>query len=312
VPHADGHRPLLEPTARSQASAASRQRLELARNITSLCPTSFAREIAVTGSTSRGVANSRSDLELNLWSDLSPSDRLPAWLDLNLRWLKEAGQAKNFYVDQTPIADGSFWATCRIRGIWVEIGWQQLDIQASWVDRLLSGNIVAHSLLTMADALIHAVPVRTTGALAKWKAALSEYPPALQERLIRDAIDSWTFPLHIEMSWKASGEHRLKYFEHLLADIHGVLRLVFAVNRIWEPDWKRLRRRVSSAMIKPTRMVSRITGILHELDPFEARAECYKLILETLALVPGRFDGSRASEILTSSLMKHTNSHRVP
>lgn len=289
------------------ASEASRRRFKLARAIAEVCPPELAQEIAVTGSTSRGVANSHSDLEINVWTDLLPLRQLEinAWLHANLDWLKGLEKIRELYVDQTPIIDGSVWITFQVGDIWVEMSWQRLDTQSSLVKRLLSGDVVVHGLLMVADALIYAIPLRSSGLLGEWQIALAEYPMLLQDRLIRDAADAWMFPLHVDTCWKTYGEHRLQFLEHLIFDVHGLLRLVFALNRTWEPDWKRLRQRLSPLSIKPTRMISRMNLVLIEADRLEARAACYRLIRDALSLTPSRFKVSRAADIITQSLRKH-------
>ncbi len=53
----------------SDATAASRLRLDLAQRLTDVCPAELGQEIALTGSAARGRADDFSDIELNLWVD---------------------------------------------------------------------------------------------------------------------------------------------------------------------------------------------------------------------------------------------------
>ena len=54
------------------ASAASIRRAELAQRLVESCPPALADEIALVGSTARGIADDEFDLELNLWAQAIP------------------------------------------------------------------------------------------------------------------------------------------------------------------------------------------------------------------------------------------------
>lgn len=291
-------------------SPASQRRLEIARRIEELCPRRLVDEVAVTGSVSRGVATAKSDLELNFWTNSLPANAATGsqWLDEHLQWLTQNAGVSEFLVDKTPISDGSFWASMKFEGVWVETSWQRVDAQAKLIKELLAGQIVDHSLTVIADVLVNAVPIRTEGRLAAWKSELKHYPVTLQARLISDTIDSWTFPLHVDACWEANGESRLKFLEYLLRDIHGVLRIVFALNEVWEPDWKRLRIRVATLPVKPRGLIKRIAAILRDPSSRAARATCYELIMDTLALAPNKYHVTRASDVISRSLKRHLSS----
>ena len=61
-----------------------------------------------------------------------------------------------------------------------------------------------------------------------------------------------------------------------------MLRIVFALNRAWEPDWKRLPEIVAPLAVKPERLAERIDEALREVDIVSAR----ELVRDTLALAP--------------------------
>lgn len=182
-----------------QATQASRIRYRLARDLAAQCPAELAQEIAATGSTSRGVAGARSDLEINFWTDTIPDafHERPAWLAGQLTWLRRLDGVSDVYVDDTPIADGSVWVTFGFHGVWVEAAWQDIQTQSQLVAETLRGDVLDHERLVVADAVFHALPLCTAGALARWQQSLSVYPNGLQSRLIRTAVEGWVYPLHI-------------------------------------------------------------------------------------------------------------------
>jgi predicted nucleotidyltransferase len=68
----------------------------------------------------------------------------------------------------------------------------------------------------------------------------------------------------------------------LADDLENVLRIVFALNREWQPGWKRLPESVAPLAIKPERLAERVDKALLASDLVRARA----LVRDTLALAP--------------------------
>jgi hypothetical protein len=88
----------------------------------------------------------------------------------------------------------------------------------------------------------------------------------------------------------------------MIEDVHRVLRLLFAINRQWDRDWKWLKLVTTDLSMKPHDLAERIEGIFSMTDSRAARLECNRVILETLDLVPPPHDVSRARTIIADSL----------
>ena len=73
-----------------------------------------------------------------------------------------------------------------------------------------------------------------------------------------------------------------------------VLRIVYALNRVWEPTTKRLAVRVEPLRVKPERLAERIEDVLAEPEPIRALVVLSELQAETLALAPGGPNVDRA------------------
>lgn len=262
----------------NEPSAESRRRLELARRISDACPPRLGREIAATGSVAAGWADGESDLELNLYVNSLPS------AEERLDWLDHLG-AEDVELDLETSPDGTPWSFFRVDGIPVEAGWQQIDSVETWLRRLLDAEIRDHWLLVPADAVVHAVPVRTGGLLSQWQAELSRYPQQLRHRLIEGACVGWRDPWSRLTLARRGDSLRLR--EALVRDCHAVLRILFALNSLWEPDWKWLEHRARALEIKPNRLVERVNEVVETASSEEAIAGCCALIRDTLALVPG-------------------------
>jgi tRNA nucleotidyltransferase/poly(A) polymerase len=81
-----------------------------------------------------------------------------------------------------------------------------------------------------------------------------------------------------------------------------VLRIVYALNRVWEPTTKRLASRVDSLAVKPERLAERITEALTEPDPRRALLTLTELQLDTVQLAPSGPNVDRARTWLADGL----------
>src|SRR5260221_4115592 len=259
-------------------SEASRIRYKIAHELAQLCPPALGQEIVLTGSTSRGIADEVSDIEQVFYVDVLPL------VEERGKWLYEIG-AKDIESDTEPIRDGSIWTTCCFRDIWIEAGWQAITLHEKNLQDILAGNIIDHRLLKLADIISHAVPLRSQGLLAKWQQELAHYPDGLPERLIADATELWMFPHTAAVRWALIRRGDLSSLaERLLRDIYNILRILFALNRRWEPEWKWIDYITGSLTIKPEHLIERINQVFFVPPSHESVAACMQLICDTLLL----------------------------
>lgn len=212
------------------ASEASRIRYQLALELAQRCPPEFGKECILTGSSSRGLSDDASDLEQVFYVDALPA------MQEREQWLKAVG-IRDLVSDYEPIEDGSIWATFRFQGIWIEAGWQIIQAHEQNLRNILAGTVIDHHHLKLADIISHALTLRSVGLLAKWQEQLSHYPDSLPARIITDAAELWLFPpiLEARFALVRRGE-LLGLHERLVRDVHNALRILFAINRQWEPD----------------------------------------------------------------------------
>jgi hypothetical protein len=86
----------------------------------------------------------------------------------------------------------------------------------------------------------------------------------------------------------------------MLDDASRVVRIVFALNRVWQPTHKRLAARVASLAVKPVRLAERIDEALSEPDPRRALLVMTELQAETVALAPDGPNVNRARRWLAA------------
>jgi hypothetical protein len=287
------------------ATQASQMRFDLAQALARQCPARLGREIFLTGSVSRGLADDDSDIELSFLVDTLPAPaRRPRWLESRaLGWLRESGAA-DIMLDSGVTPEGSAWATFSYRGIWVEASWQSIPARERLLRAIRDAQVLDHNLLRIAWIMQHALPLRTTGLLSTWQAQLVPYPEALQRKLIAAATEEWRAPhvVHGPSHWGIRPGEKLSFVTTLISDVHRILRLVFAINQRWEPDWKWLADHVRLLDRKPDRLVDRIGTLFATQDPITSRLECNRVILETLDLVPSTCDVAGPRRTIAESL----------
>jgi predicted nucleotidyltransferase len=244
-------------------------------------------EVVLTGSVSRGVADELSDIEMLLVTQ----DELD--LDACFAIAAEAG-----------LTDLGTWGrqdvpTKRVSGrrdgAPIELIWWSRGYAESAIDA-----IFADDVSTTADAIANGVALRTSGLLARWQERLRHYPDELATARIEDAALKWG-GFHAEglLTVVRPGE-RPALLEWIVDDVVRVVRIVFAVNRVWQPTLKRLADRIAPLPRKPERFVERIDEALTERDPRRALLVMIGLELDTLALAPEGPNVSRARSWLTA------------
>jgi hypothetical protein len=238
-------------------------------------------EVVLTGSASRGVADEVSDIELLVVT----SGRL------DLAECFEHARAAGLEGLDTWGVQGT--ETSRVFGyldaVPVELVWGSRDHAEASVAALLEGQASS-----AADALVHGVALRTAGLLEAWQGRLREYPERLAAARIEEAALTWGGYAPAGMLTITRPGERLALVERLLDDVLRVLRIVYALNRGWEPTTKRLAARVEELPVRPERLAERIEQTLTEPDPFRAALVLSELQADTLALAPSGPNVDRA------------------
>jgi hypothetical protein len=254
------------------ATARSVELRAVAQGIADALP-STVEEVVLTGSVSRGVADDISDIEMLIVIqdevDLGDCFLLAAAcgvIDLGT-WGEQDTPTKRVsgYRDAVP----------------VELIWWSRAYADSAVDSIFTGALAAS-----ADAIANGLALRTSGLLAQWQERLRHYPDELAATQIEAAALKWGgFHAAGLLTLVRPGE-RLALLEWMVDDAARVVRIVFAVNRVWQPTLKRIADRTATLTHKPERLAERIAEALTEPDPQRALLVMAQLQAETLALAP--------------------------
>jgi predicted nucleotidyltransferase len=260
----------------------------IAQVITEALPPSI-EEVVLTGSVSRGVADDVSDIEMLIVTPGEPD------LDECFSLAAEAG-----------LTDLGTWGpqgvpTKRVSGYRdgapIELVWWSRATADAAVDAIFDFDRSG-----TADALANGVALRTSGLLAEWRERLRHYPDELAQKHIEDAALTWGgFAAAGLLTVVRPGE-RLSALERMVDDAIRVTRIVFALNRVWQPTTKRLADRLAPLEHKPERPAERIEEALTEPDLRRAVILMTELQADTVALAPDGPNIVRAREWLSDAL----------
>jgi len=238
----------------------SAQLRELAERFAALLP-DHVEDVVLTGSTSRGVADELSDIELLVVSERHaealPLEGVDTW---------------------SPGVEGAQWFGGLFEGEFIELIWWTPAYAEERVRALAAGEIVERARIKTAEAIVNGVSLRGD-AHARWTAQLATYPEGLAEKIIADAAADFRDTDAQVRSVQRPGD-ALALAGKAIDYAEDILRIVFALNREWEPAWKRLASRLEPLERKPERLAERIDEAVRALD-LEALRE---LAVETLAL----------------------------
>jgi hypothetical protein len=247
-------------------------------------------EVVLTGSVSRGCADDVSDIEmLVVTSEALDLDACFAHArDAGLTGLGSWGEQGTRTSRVSGYRDG----------VPIELIWWPRDLAEQSVDDLLSGDA-----WSSADALANGVSLRTTGMLDDWQRRLSDYPDAVAAQRIEDAALTWGGFAAAGLLTLARPGERLALIERLVDDASRVIKMVYAINRVWQPSTKRVALRAEQLDVKPARLAERIADALTEPDPRRAMLAMTELQAETAALAPSGPNVDRARRWLADAAL---------
>lgn len=246
---------------------------DLAQRVVDALPIDIAEEAVLTGSVSRGVADDVSDIEMLIVTN----EQLPLAACFELA--RSAGLER---LETWGPQDGPTRRVFGYReGVPIETIWWSRPYAAESVEALLRGEPSS-----AADALANGVPLRTSGLLEQWQARLADYPEELAAARIEDAALTWGGYAPAGLLTLVRPGERLALVERMVDDASRVMRIVYALNRVWPPTHKRLATRVAALPIKPDRLAERIETALTEPNPYRALLVLTELQAETVALAP--------------------------
>lgn len=271
----------------------SEARIRLAKEIAGKCPMEYGKEIIIVGSVSRNLADEDSDIEIEFLADdsISEEDRI--------NWIKQIG-GTDMLPYGAPIGDGSVWIIFKYEGCWIEAGWQTISRMKDNIDSIMKDKAIAHDKLVLASTLRDAISIRDNGMLRDLQEQLNFYSQELQKDIITDTINPWTVDLAIEArKMLAKRADKMPFLQRMIPDVQRILRILHAINKQWEPDWKWTKHMISNLEVKPQNLEERIDSIICVKDAEENLNNCFELIKDTLLLIPEELElGETVADII--------------
>jgi predicted nucleotidyltransferase len=270
------------------ATKRSRELQDLAQQVADALPLGVAEEVVLTGSVSRGVADEVSDIEMLI---VTPE---PTELAVCFEHARAAGleEVDTWGEQGTPTRRVSGF----LDGVPLELIWWSREYAESSIDAIFRGEMAS-----TADAIAHGRALRTSGSLSRWQARLAHYPDELARARIEDAALTWGGFTPAGLLTLARPGERLARTERMMDDASRVLRIVYALNRVWQPTHKRLAARVAALAVKPDRLAERIEEAFSEPDPRRALLVMTDLQSEAVALAPDGPNVNRARRWLSAA-----------
>jgi len=250
----------------------TRELREVAERIAAALP-AVVEEVVLTGSVARGVADEISDIEMLLVT----TTRLDLTECFEYAGRVGLGNLDTWGVQGTEVSRVFGY----YEGVPIETIWWPHDFAEASVAALVLGEQSA-----AAEALASGVALRTGGLLETWQQRLRVYPEKLATARIEEAALTWGGFHPMGFLTLARPGERLALVEYLYNDAVRVLRIVYALNRVWQPTSKRLADRVQALPVKPERLAERIEDALTEPDPLQAMLVMTELQADTADLAP--------------------------
>jgi predicted nucleotidyltransferase len=270
------------------ATERSERLQDLAQRVADALPLEVAEEVVLTGSVSRGVADELSDIEMLIVTP-EPLELAACFDHAHAAGLEELG---TWGPQGTPTQRVSGLR----EGVPIELVWWSREHAESSIDAMLVGDVAS-----AADAIANGIALRTSGLLSQWQARLSDYPEELARARIEDAALTWGGYAPAGMLTLVRPGEQLARTERMVDDASRVLRIVYALNRVWEPTTKRLAVRVAPLAVKPDRLGERLEEAFSEPDARRALLVLTELESETVALAPDGPNVNRARRWLAAA-----------
>nr|AUN37599.1 hypothetical protein [uncultured bacterium] len=255
---------------------ASQWRLEVARYVAPIIARNpKVQAIALTGSASRGNADSYSDIEIGVfWSEApSEAERMaPIEPSGGIFWeLDPYNPEENVWMEEW----GMGGVKMDMRNLTVE----GLERILSDVTEAADTTIFKHETVS---AIQHAIPLYNPPLLERWQAQIAVYPPALAQAKVRQhlALDAWCW--WVEMLAKR-GDLPLVYYAFSEAS-ESILSMLMGLNGIYHPGMKWMHRLMAEMALAPQHLARRIQEAF-QVDPLSGMAILRDLRLETYDLI---------------------------
>jgi hypothetical protein len=247
--------------------------------------------VLLAGSVARGLADGRSDLEVDVYWHRPPSDD-------ERRGIVDAARWEWVYAEE----DEHEWADgVRLDGVKVDVSQFTTATIETYLDDLRAGD-TEPELQVRATALLDGRPLAGGDLVGTWRRRLTPYPESLALAMLDGALP----PRPVErLEMLRDRDDPVLLTRDLVEGVHGLLDALFAVNRRYVPHpfHKWLTFECSRLPLAPLDLEARIRKVLGA--PRDGVPDFVRLTYETLDLVEEQvpaYDAAAAREEFDGSV----------
>jgi hypothetical protein len=224
--------------------------------------------IALGGAHAKGVDDPESDLDLYLFArEVLPAEQRARLCE---QWGADPESVTSWGAPDTFVQGGTDFY---VNGLKVECWLRNVDYVDEILDECKRG-IVRREFVTWTvmgfyrhctlSDLANMRPLEDlSGILARWKAAMSEYPPKLRANILETHLQAAQF-------WPENFHYRTAvercdviYTTGIVQQVvHNLIQVLFALNRVYFPGDKKLALALEHLQVKPRRASQRVVDLL--------------------------------------------------
>jgi predicted nucleotidyltransferase len=257
----------------SNTQALSERRARASKVAAAFAENDNVAGVLLAGSVARGLADDLSDIEVDVFWQVPPTDedrRTP--LETN-GWQLVATD-----VDEHEWADSFL-----VEGIKVDTSQFLVTTLDAWIDRVVHTGDTEPEYQVRISAIRDGQPLHEPDLIDAWRARTEPYPEVLRHAMVDQGLDMWP---RARVDMLAARDDVILLHSDLVDNLQGILDVLMGLNGIYAPHpWhKWLDHETGLLAITPTDLNGRIRHLLRA-DSTTAANEATALVHETLDLV---------------------------
>lgn len=261
-----------------------KQLLMLAKQIADKTDNHSIVDVTLSGSVSRGNGDVYSDIELDFWCNEIPAKHLKKDI------LEPVSDSEIHF--REPEEDGAEISEFTYNNIPIEVTWQSFSNFEKVINSVYVLETTDHDIFVYLWTIKFQQHLKGSGRINEMQRKLiNEYPSGLDKLLIEKVLAEDL--LNPESRWAdlERGEF-LSLYQKIINQVKSILRLLYALNKQWEPYWKWINHVTKTELEKkPENFEKRLLEIFQGFgEPRTALNNCFLLFIDTLKCIKDNQD----------------------
>jgi len=229
--------------------------------------------VLIAGSVSRGLADERSDIELDVYWARAPTEEERVAAVEGAGWTRVYAE-----VDEVEWADGY-----AIDGVKIDTSAFLTSTIDGYLDAALERGDTEPELQVRITALLHGQALHGAAVIDAWRERCADYPAVLGLAMVKKGFELWP---RERLRMLADRNDVLLLHSDLVENVQHILDALFGLNRVYAPHpfHKWLAWEVTLLPVKPVDLVARVHRLL-AAPALEAVEQFCALVDETFDLV---------------------------